>query len=116
MSLTAISSLELTRKKFFMNPTQNMCKNLKSNVLGSGGRNESNSHQLARIEEKRIFQELEVHHVCKVGIKRFWAQQAERSLTAISSLEWTRKKFFMNATQNMCKNLISNVFGLRRPK
>ena len=38
------------------------------------------------------------------------------SLTAISSLEWTRRKFFMNPTQNMCKNLISNVFGLRRLK
>ena len=34
MSLTAIRSLEFTRKKFFMNPTQNMCKNLKSNVFG----------------------------------------------------------------------------------
>ena len=38
------------------------------------------------------------------------------SLTAISSLELTRKKFFMSPTQNMCKNLKSNVFGVRRPK
>ena len=38
------------------------------------------------------------------------------SLTAICSLELTRKKFFMNLTQNMFKNLKSNVFGLRRPK
>ena len=38
------------------------------------------------------------------------------SLTAISSLESTRTKFFMNSTQNMCKNLQSNVFGLSRPK
>ena len=38
------------------------------------------------------------------------------SLTAICSLEWARRKLFMNPTQNMCKNLISNVFGLRRPK
>ena len=38
------------------------------------------------------------------------------SLTGISSLESTRGKFFMNLTQNMCKNLESNVFGLRRPK
>ena len=38
------------------------------------------------------------------------------SLTAISSLESTRRKFFMNPTQNMCKNLISNVFALMRPK
>ena len=38
------------------------------------------------------------------------------SLTAISSLESTKRKFFTNATQNMCKNLESNVFRLRRPK
>ena len=38
------------------------------------------------------------------------------SLTAISSLESARKKFFMNSTQNICKNLESNVFGLRGPK
>ena len=38
------------------------------------------------------------------------------SLTAISSPESARKKFFMNSTQNMCNNLKANVFGLRRPK
>ena len=38
------------------------------------------------------------------------------SLTAICSLESARTKLFMNLTQNMCKNLESNVFGLRRPK
>ena len=45
--------------------------------MGSRGRNESNSHLLARIGEKRIFHQLNVHHVQKVGIKRFWAQEAE---------------------------------------
>ena len=60
--------------------------------MGSGGRNESNSHQLARIGEKKIFHELDVHHVYKVGIKRFGlsrpklSQEAEMCLTAISSL------------------------------
>ena len=44
--------------------------------LGSGGRNDSNSHQLARIGEKKMFHELDVHHVEKVRIKRFWAQEA----------------------------------------
>ena len=38
------------------------------------------------------------------------------SLTAISSFQSMRRKFFMNPTQNMCKNLKSNVFGLNRPK
>ena len=37
------------------------------------------------------------------------------SLTAISSPESARRRFFMNSTQNMCKNLESNVLGLRRP-
>ena len=37
---------------------------------------------LARIGEKKIFHETDVHHVYKVGIKRFWAQEAEVSLTA----------------------------------
>ena len=32
------------------------------------------------------------------------------SLTAISSLESAKRKFFMNWTQNMCENLESNVF------
>ena len=43
--------------------------------MGSGGRNGSNSHQLARIGDKKIFHELDVHHVSKVGINRFWAQE-----------------------------------------
>ena len=38
------------------------------------------------------------------------------SLTAISSPESARRKFFMNSTQNMRNNLESNVFGLRRLK
>ena len=66
--------------------------------MGSGGRNDSNSHQLTRIGEKKIFHELDVHHVSKVGINRFWAHEAEMSLTAISSLETAKEKFFMNST------------------
>ena len=71
--------------------------------MGSGGQNECNSHQLARIGEKKIFHELDVHHVSKVGIKRFWAQEAKTSITAISSLEWAREKFFMNSTYIMSR-------------
>ena len=67
--------------------------------MSSGSRNESNSHQLARIGEKKSFHELNVHHLCKagmrpfglgvhrvykVGIKRFRAQEAEMSQTSIS--------------------------------
>ena len=31
--------------------------------MGSGGRNESNSHQLAQIGEKKTFHELDTEHV-----------------------------------------------------
>ena len=71
--------------------------------MSSGDRNESNSHQLAGIGEKKIFHELDVHHFKKVGIKRFCAQEAEISLTAISSLEWARRKFFKNRTYIMSR-------------
>ena len=84
--------------------------------LGSGCQNVSNSYEVAPIGKKKIFHELDVHHVYKVGITCFWAQHAKMSLTAMSSLQSARRKFSMNATQNMCKNLQSNVFGLRMPK
>ena len=71
--------------------------------MGSGGRNESNSHRLAGIGERKIFHEVDVHHVQKVGIKRFWAQEAEMSLIAISSLESARRKFLMNSTYIMSR-------------
>ena len=66
--------------------------------MGSGGRNDSNSHQLTRIGEKKIFHELDVHHVSKVGINRFWAQEAEMSLKAISSLESAKREFLSTST------------------
>ena len=84
--------------------------------MRSGGRNESNSHQLAGIGEKKIFNELDVHHVKKVGMKRFCAEKAEMSRTAISSLESARGKFFMNSTHIMSRKKESNVFGPRSPK
>ena len=103
MSLTAISSLESARRKFFMNSTYIMSTSRNHLFLGSGCQNESNSHQLARIGEKKIFHELDVHHVYKVGITCFRAQDAKMSLTAISSLESARRKFFMNSTYMMCR-------------
>ena len=38
------------------------------------------------------------------------------SLTANSLFQSDRRNFFMNSLQNMCKNLESNFFALRRPK
>ena len=94
MSLTAISWFELARRKFFMNSTRTSCLQSRNHFyLGSGCQNESNSHQLARIGEKKIFHEHDVHHVYKVGITCFCAQDAKMSLTAISSLESARRKF-----------------------
>ena len=69
--------------------------------LGSGCQNESKSQYPARIGEKKIFHALDVHHVYKVGITCFWAQDAKMILTAISSLESARRKFFMKPTYIM---------------
>ena len=98
MSLTAISSLELASRKFFMNSTNIMSTKGNHLFLGSGCQNESNSHQLARMGEKKFFHEHDVHLIYKIGITCFWAQDAKMSLTAISTLEWARRKFFMNTT------------------
>ena len=38
------------------------------------------------------------------------------SLTAMSSLESARRKFFMNSVHIVCRKKESNVSGLRRPK
>ena len=65
--------------------------------MSSEGRNQSKSHQLARIGEKMVFHELDVHHVWKEGIKCFWPKEAEISLTAISSLELVRRKVLFNS-------------------
>ena len=88
MSLTANSSLESWTRRTSCQKGRNQT------FLGSGGRNESNSQKFARIGEKKIFHQLDVHHVQKVGIKRFWAQEAEMRLTTISSLESAMKKIF----------------------
>ena len=58
---------------------------------------------MARIDEKKIFHKHDVHHVYKVGNIRFWAQEAEISLTAIHSLESTKRKFLMKATYTMSR-------------
>ena len=116
MSLTAISSIESERRKFFMNSTYNMSKSRNHLFLESGCQNESNTHEVALIGEKKIFHELDVHHVYKVGITCFWAQDAKISLTAISSLESARRKFFMKSTYIMSTKEESLVFGLRMPK
>ena len=63
MNQTAMSLLESVRRTFFMNSTNIMSKKQESNVSRSGSRNDSKSHQPARIDEKKIFDEVDVHHV-----------------------------------------------------
>ena len=63
MSLTAMGFLESARRKFFMNSTYISLEERIQTFLGSGSRNESNSHELARIGEKKILHELDVHDV-----------------------------------------------------
>ena len=101
MSLTTIRSLESATRKFSWTRRTSYLQSRNHLFLGSAFQNESNSHQLARIGEKKIFNELDVHHVYKVRITCFWAQDAKMSLTAISSLESARRKFFMNSTYIM---------------
>ena len=84
--------------------------------LGSGCQNESNSHQLGRIGEKKIFHEFVVHHVYKVGITCFCSKEAKMSLAPMSSLQSARRKFFMNSTDIMSTKKESLVFGIRMPK
>ena len=63
MSPTANISLESARRKFFMNSTYIMSRKGNQTFFGSGGRNDSNRHQLDRIDEKKIFHYHHVHHV-----------------------------------------------------
>ena len=101
MSLTAIRSLESARRNFSWTRRTSFLQSRNHLFLGSGCQNESSSQYPSRIEEKKIFHELDVHHVYEVSITCFWAQDAKMSLTAISSLESARRKFFMNSTYIM---------------
>ena len=102
MSLTAKTLARIGVEENFSSTRRTSCLQSRNHLfLGSGCQNESNSHQLARIGEKKIFHELDVHHVYKVWITCFWPQDAKMSRTAISSLESARRKFFMNSTYVM---------------
>ena len=63
MTLTPICSLESARKKFLMNSTYIMSRSENETFLRCGGRNDPNTGQFARIGKKKIFDELDVHHV-----------------------------------------------------
>ena len=63
MTLAPLSSLESARKKFLMNRRASCLESGNQRFLGSGGRNGSNTAQFARIGKKKIFDELDAHHV-----------------------------------------------------
>ena len=61
MSLTAISSPNRREESFSSTRRPSCLESWNQTFLGSGGRNESNSHQLE--SARKIFHELDVHHV-----------------------------------------------------
>ena len=63
MTLTPISSLESARKNFSSTRGTSCLGSGNQTFLGSGGRNDSNTYQFARISEKKTFLEIDVHHV-----------------------------------------------------
>ena len=101
MSLTANTRSNRREENFSWTRRTWCVKSWNQTFFGSGCQNESNSHHLSRIGEKKIFHEVDVHHVYKVGITCFWALDAKMSLTAMSSLQLARRKFFMNSTYIM---------------
>ena len=82
MSLTASARRNPREENFSWTRRTSCLESRNQTFLGSGSRNESNRHLLAGIGEKKIFHEPDVHHVKKVGIKSFLAQEAEMSLLA----------------------------------
>ena len=63
MNITAINSQESTRKQFSRARRTSCQESRNQTLLGSQGRNESSSHQFARIGEKKIFHECDAQHV-----------------------------------------------------
>ena len=63
MSLTAMYLQESARRNFLITRRPSCLESRIHTFLGSRGKNESNSHGLARIGEKKIFRELDAHHV-----------------------------------------------------
>ena len=107
MTLTATSSLESARKNFSWTRRTSCLECSKQTFLGSGGRNDSNTHQFARISEKKIFHERDVHRL-ESRNQTFLGSEEEMTLTPISSRESARKKFFINSTYIMSRKWESN--------
>ena len=110
MSLIPIKSLESAKENFSWTGRTWCLESRNETFLGSGGRNESNTHQFARIGLKKFSHEFDVQ-INVFGLRRpKWVKQP------IARPNNREKKFFMNSTYIMSRNEESNVFGLRRPK
>ena len=55
MTLTPVSSRESARKNFSLTRRTSGLEGINQTFLGSGGRNDSNTNQFARISEKKNF-------------------------------------------------------------
>ena len=71
MSLTTISWPNRREENFSSTRPTSCLEGRNQTFLGSGGRNESHSQKFARIGEKKIFHQLDVHQVQKVRINVF---------------------------------------------
>ena len=78
----------LKTSNFFMNRTNIITRKLESNVLGTvggGGQNKPNGSKIVPINVIKIIHKHDVNYVKKVGIKCFWAQEAEMRLRPLTS-------------------------------
>ena len=82
--LTAVNFFQSPTSKFFVNTTNMITRKLESNVLGTGGQDESNGSKIVPINVIKIFYEHNVNDVKKVGIKCFWAQGAKMILMSVN--------------------------------
>ena len=65
---------------------------------------------------EKIFHELDVHHVQKVGMKRFQAQQAKMSLTDYSYARIGEKKIFHELDVHHVQKVGIGRFWVQDPK
>ena len=116
MSPMYVNLFQLRRSKFFVNTTHTMLKSSNQVLLVAASRNQLYVRYLVLIIDMKIFYEHHANYFWKVGIKCFWAKQAEMSLMSGNLFQSTRSKFFANTTHTMSRKLESSVFGISIPK
>ena len=113
MTLTPISSLESARKNFSWTRRTSCLESGNQRFLGSGRRNDSNTHQFARIGEKKVFMN------SRYIVSRKW----ESNLFGLRRPKWhkhssvranQREKNFLSTWRTSCLEIGNH--RLRRPK